>query len=102
MKLLRFWLIAALCASGCNLLFEATASIDAPETVDGDATTTIDAPIDGPVDADAGADAPPDAFACTVHSQCSSQMAGTCCVNPGPAGTCTEGIVIGGVCVPPT
>lgn len=101
MKILRFWLIAVLCASGCHLVFQSTPSIDASpgDGADGDALM-IDAPLDGPVDA--GPDAPPDAFACTVHSQCSSQMAGTCCVSPGPTGVCVEGIVIGGVCVPPT
>jgi hypothetical protein len=98
-KLVRLWLIGCLAAGGCNLLFEATAAIDA--TPDGDgAATLIDASPDGPVDA--GPDAPPDAFACTVHSQCSSQTPGTCCVSPGPGGICAEGIVIGGVCVPPT
>lgn len=99
MKILWFWAIGFL--AGCNLLFKATASPDAAVDGNNDGDMpTIDAPPDAPVDA--GFDAPPDAFACNVHSQCSSQMTGTCCVNPGPTGVCAEGIVIGGVCVPPT
>lgn len=45
-------------------------------------------------------DAPPDAFACTMHDECAQIMPGTCCVNPGPMGYCTPGIIIGGACAP--
>jgi hypothetical protein len=43
---------------------------------------------------------PLDAFACTAHSQCIMMDSSTCCVNPGPTGYCTHGIVIGGYCDP--
>jgi hypothetical protein len=60
------------------------------------------APLDAtPLDSTLLDSTPPlDAFACTTHSQCSAMTPGNCCVNPGAAGYCTHGIIIGGACNP--
>jgi hypothetical protein len=98
------WILCVLMMTGCDYVFRID-RVSLPDgALDSNEVTLDDGGSDGDLDAsltDAlSIDTPPDAWTCTAHSQCSAMTSGTCCVNPGPAGYCTPGIVIGGSCDP--
>ena len=105
---MRMLFVAMLCWVGCS--FEETGvpvqSSDAEAAVDDASSADARAAADARSLADSAVpdarwpDAPPDAFVCTSNEQCATMKPGDCCVDPGPTGYCTHGIVIATVCMP--
>jgi hypothetical protein len=100
---MRYWLLGVLAATSCDYVFRLD-RIPLPDSGPIDSTLGSGSADARPVDAhltDApSSDAPLDAFACVTHAECAAMTSGDCCVNPGPIGYCTHGVIIGGVCSP--
>lgn len=89
--------ISIVFAIGCSYT---PSACPCPDATDEDAASPCPDVVSGDGPQDAPIDTPPDAFACTTHQECLAMQPGTCCVDPGPTGYCSTGIIIGGVCDP--